>query len=98
MKHRVLVKSSVLAVLLSLTLIGVGFAASRDGAERLEVRVDDRADEIQSPPSEMRALVERYDADRTLLQRSDRTPLSPGARSHAEILQRVGDGDRKSGF
>ncbi len=38
---------------------------------------DDRADEIQSPPSEMRALVERYDADRTLLQRSDRTPLSP---------------------
>jgi hypothetical protein len=79
MKYRLLAKSSVLAVLLSLTLLCMGFAASRIGADSLDGRADDRADEIQSPPSEMRALVERYDADRTLLQRSDRTPLSPAA-------------------
>jgi uncharacterized protein (DUF885 family) len=79
MKYKLLAKSSVLAVLLSLTLICVGFAASVDGADRLGNRADDRADEFQSPPSELRALVERYDVDHTLLQRSDRTPLSPRA-------------------
>jgi uncharacterized protein (DUF885 family) len=84
-----LAKSSVLVVLFSLTLITVGIAANGDGGDRMgnpaEARVDrragdrddDRADEIQSPPSEMRALLERYDADRMLLQRSYRTPLSP---------------------
>ena len=77
MRHKLLAKSSVLAVLLSLTLICVGFAASGDGGTRLDSRADDRAEEIQSPPSEMRTLVERFDADRTLLQRSYRTPRSP---------------------
>jgi hypothetical protein len=78
MRHKRLVNSSVLAVLLSLTFISVGFAvAGGDGGDRLNGRADDRAEEIQSPPSEMRTLVERYDADRMLLQRSYRTPLSP---------------------
>src|SRR6202789_4282654 len=84
-----LAKSSVFVVLLSLTLVTVGIAATGDGGDRIgnpaearadrhaDAGADDRADEIQSPPSEMRALLERYDADRMLLQRSYRTPLSP---------------------
>jgi hypothetical protein len=59
----------------------VGFAAGGDSGVSAEHRTDDRAgagaDEIQSPPSEMRALAERDDANRNLLLRSNRTPLSP---------------------
>jgi hypothetical protein len=77
MKYKPLVKSSVLGFLLSFSLICVGFAASGGGGGHVDGRADDRAEEVQSPPSEMRALVERYDADRTLLLRSERTPLSP---------------------
>jgi uncharacterized protein (DUF885 family) len=73
MKLNGLGKSSVQALLVSLTLISVGFAAPRKGGDG----ADDRTLEVQSPPSEMRALAERYDADRSLLLRSDRTPLSP---------------------
>ena len=64
MKYKLLAKSSVLAVLLSLTLISLGFAAGGDGgggvwAERRAAGGgSDVADEFQSPPSEMRALVE----------------------------------------
>ena len=73
MKHKLLVKSSISAVLLSMILVCVGFAAGGDGRDR----ANERADDFQTPSSEMRPLVERYDADRMLLLRSDRTPVSP---------------------
>ena len=76
MRNKVLLKSFFLAVLFSFALIFVVFATAGN-------RSEDFAEEIQSPPSEMRALAERYDADRSLLQRSDRTPLS------TEVLDRM---------
>src|SRR6202167_1205529 len=84
-----LAKSSVFVVLLSLTLVTVGIAATGDGGDRIgnpaeamvdrhaDAGADDRADEIQPPRREMRALLQRYDAYRLLSQRSYRTPLSP---------------------
>ena len=101
MRRDGLAKSSVLVILLSLTSISVGIAANGDGGDRngdlgearvdsrADDRADERADEIQSPPSEMRALLERYDADRMLLQRSNRTPLSPAV---LERMQRFYSG------
>jgi hypothetical protein len=58
MKCKLVVKSSVSTVLLSLAFIRVGFAASGDGGVWAEHRANDRTatgpDEFQSPPSEKR--------------------------------------------